>query len=95
MQDTTLVDGRPYVDNPITVRQRQVLRFISAWCEAHGWPPSHREICEGMQIASTNGVLEHLKALVRKGCIEREIATARAIRITETGRREIEAEDEE
>ena len=68
-----------------TDRERQILRAIVNATATKGFPPSVRELCETLHIASTNGMIEHLRKLVRKGLLEREIATARALRVTETG----------
>lgn len=66
---------------PLTSRQRLVLDFIAAHIELHGFPPTLREIGEEMSIRSTNGVNDHLRALERKGYIEREPTLSRSIRV--------------
>jgi SOS-response transcriptional repressor LexA len=48
-------------------RQRDVLRFLEEYYLEHGTPPSVREIADDLGIVSTNGVADHLKALVHKG----------------------------
>jgi repressor LexA len=75
-------------DSPsITKRQHEILDFIRDKIENRGFPPSIREIGEAFQIASPNGVMCHLKALEKKGCIERnkgvkeQKSAARAITI--------------
>src|SRR5205823_12275201 len=45
-----------------------------------GYPPTLREIGEHMGIRSTNGVNDHLKALEKKGYLEREDLKSRALR---------------
>jgi repressor LexA len=65
---------------PLTDRQRAVLAFISASIEERGYPPTLREIGEHMGIRSTNGVNDHLKALEKKGYLEREDLKSRALR---------------
>ena len=65
---------------PLTDRQRQVLDFISRSIERRGYPPTLREIGEQMGIQSTNGVNDHLKALEKKGYLEREDLKSRALR---------------
>jgi repressor LexA len=65
---------------PLTARQQQALDFISNCLEHHGFPPTLREIGEHMGIRSTNGVNDHLKALERKGYLEREELKSRALR---------------
>ena len=56
-----------------------------------GIPPSLREIGDALGIRSTNGVADHIKALVKKGYLERvdrPVGTACALRLTtkSTGR---------
>jgi repressor LexA len=57
--------------NSITTRQQEILDFIRDKIENRGFPPSIREIGEEFKIISPNGVMCHLKALERKGFIER------------------------
>ena len=47
----------------LTERQREILSFIVKETETRGFPPTIREIGEQMDIRSTNGVNDHLKAL--------------------------------
>jgi repressor LexA len=63
----------------LTDRQREVLRFIATEIEEHGYPPTIREIGEALDIASTNGVNDHLKALEKKGYLERHPVKSRAL----------------
>ena len=65
---------------PLTDRQRAVLEFISQSIERRGYPPTLREIGEHMGIRSTNVVNDHLKALEKKGYLEREDLKSRALR---------------
>src|SRR5512136_3961 len=68
------------VKEPLTDRQKAVLEFISQSIESRGYPPTLREIGEHMGIRSTNGVNDHLKALEKKGYLEREDLKSRALR---------------
>ncbi len=67
----------------LTGRQRQLLEYIADHLRGHGFPPSIREMADHMGIRSTNGVNDHLKALERKGYLERkEGLKSRAIALT-------------
>jgi repressor LexA len=55
----------------LTQRQEELLQYIKDHILTNGYPPSIREMCDHMGIRSTNGVNDHLKALVRKGYISR------------------------
>lgn len=72
-------------DRTPTRRQAQVLRIIWRSIEDHGRPPTVREIGAAMEIRSTNGVTDHLRALERKGLIERTDAVSRGIAMTDAG----------
>ena len=64
----------------LTDRQREILEFITRRIQEQGYPPTIREIGEQMGIRSTNGVNDHLKALERKGFLQREGLKSRALR---------------
>jgi repressor LexA len=63
----------------LTPRQRQVLEFIEQCIDTRGYPPTLREIGEHLDIRSTNGVNDHLKALQRKGFLRRGTMKSRAL----------------
>ncbi len=64
----------------LTDRQQLVLSFIQESILDRGYPPTIREIGTKLNIKSTNGVNDHLKALERKGYITREDMKSRALR---------------
>jgi repressor LexA len=70
----------------LTDRQREVLRFIAEQIEERGYPPTIREIGEALDIRSTNGVNDHLKALEKKGFLQRDPVKSRAVMPTEAAR---------
>jgi repressor LexA len=72
--------------NGLTDRQLEVLRFIARQIEDAGYPPTIREIGEALDIRSTNGVNDHLKALERKGFLERDPVKSRALIPTSAAR---------
>jgi repressor LexA len=70
----------------LTDRQLEVLRFIARQIEDAGYPPTIREIGEALDIRSTNGVNDHLKALERKGYLTRDPVKSRALIPTDRAR---------
>lgn len=70
----------------LTDRQLEVLRFIARQIEEAGYPPTIREIGEALDIRSTNGVNDHLKALERKGYLARDPVKSRALIPTSAAR---------
>ncbi len=70
----------------ITDRQKEILTFIQRTTEERGFPPTIREIGEEMNIKSTNGVNDHLKALERKGYLTRGEQQSRSLVPTKRAR---------
>ena len=64
----------------LTDRQREILDFITQSIEERGYPPTLREIGLHFGIRSTNGVNDHLRALEKKGHLQREDLKSRALR---------------
>jgi repressor LexA len=63
----------------ITSKQRAILDFIVEFRGANGYSPSIRDIGAHIGVSSTNGVNDHLKALIRKGFLRRDRYVARSI----------------
>jgi repressor LexA len=59
--------------------RRRVLEFIESSMGRNGYPPSIREICSGVGIASTKAVKYHIDALVNSGQVRRKDRCARAL----------------
>src|SRR3954463_15225010 len=70
----------------LTDRQKEILSFILKESEERGFPPTIREIGEEMDIRSTNGVNDHLKALERKGYLNRGEQQSRSLVPTKRAR---------
>jgi repressor LexA len=64
----------------LTDRQREILEFITQSIRERGYPPTLREIGLQFGIRSTNGVNDHLRALEKKGHLQREDLKSRAVR---------------
>ncbi|MDQ3939870.1 MAG: transcriptional repressor LexA [Actinomycetota bacterium] len=72
----------------LTDRQRQILEFLAETVAERGYPPSVREVCEALGLASSSTVHSHLQALQRKGYVRIDPTKPRAIEIlfdAETG----------
>jgi repressor LexA len=63
----------------LTERQQQILDFIRDRQEATGYTPSTHEIKEHFGFGSKTAVIDHLRALERKGALTREPGKARAL----------------
>ena len=63
----------------MTDRQREVLEFIRIFGERHGVPPTVREIGERFRFTA-RAAFDHLRALERKGMLERRVTGKRASR---------------
>jgi repressor LexA len=63
----------------MTTRQRQVLDFMRAFTDRHGVPPAVREIAERFGFTA-RAAFDHLRALERKGMLERRVTDKRASR---------------
>ena len=66
---------------PLTARQQAVLSAIRSHLTQYGWPPTIRELGVVLGIRSPNGVRAHLRALERKGYVQRDPRVARGIRL--------------
>jgi len=66
----------------LTKRQNKVLEVIKHYLAETGFPPSLGELQEELGIGTKRGVVNHLKALEKKGVIART-SEARGIRLTE------------
>lgn len=58
-------------DEVLTDKQKKIYNYIRKHIEGKGYPPAIRDICDEFSISSPNGVMCHLKALEKKGYINR------------------------
>lgn len=80
---TELPDG-PADASGLTPRQRAILDMIRTTVEERGYPPSVREIGEGVGLTSTSSVSHQLQALVRMGFLRRDPNRPRALVVAES-----------
>jgi len=71
----------------MTERQRSILDFIKSFSSKHGVPPTVREIGDQFNV-TPRAAFDHLKALERKGELQRRVGAGRTSRsLTVTGSR--------
>lgn len=65
----------------LSQKQKNIMDFIQSSIDNHGYPPSLREIAEGVGLKSISTVAGHLTRLEKKGCIKRLPGIPRAISV--------------
>lgn len=68
-------------DTALTTKQQRIYDFICDHIQSTGYPPTIRDICKKFDISSPNGVMCHLKALEKKGKINRNPNLSRGITV--------------
>ncbi len=71
---------------PLTGRQQKVFEFLHDYIQGRGFPPTLREIGDGVGIANLTAVRGHLSAIEKKGWILKLPDKARSIRILQVAR---------
>lgn len=69
--------GRPL--HKVTQRQTEMLEYLRTYQREHGVMPSTRDIQRHFEFASQTAAMSHLRALERKGLIQRHAHMARAV----------------
>jgi repressor LexA len=65
----------------LTDRQREIWDFLATYVDAHGYPPTVREIGEAVGLASPSTVHAHLANLERAGLLRRDPTKPRALEL--------------
>jgi repressor LexA len=65
----------------LTEKRREILDFIETQQRERGYPPSVREICDAVGLASTSTVHSHLNTLQKQGFLRRDPTKPRAIEV--------------
>jgi len=73
----------------LTRQQKRIFDYIRTLLEERGFGPTIREIGDMMGFKSPNGVVCHLRALEKKGLIERTAKRSRSIVLTEKAQSEV------
>lgn len=71
--------------NTLKERQLEILQCIWGNLEEKGYPPTVREICDSVGLASTSTVHGHLNRLERGGYLFKDSTKPRALEITQKG----------
>ena len=71
----------------LTERQREIWEFLVRYVEAHGYPPTVREIGQEVGLASPSTVHAHLANLERAGMLRRDPTKPRALELLERDER--------
>jgi SOS-response transcriptional repressor LexA len=77
-------------DQPLSERQRAILRFVQDYILQHRHPPSTREIGQGTGISSTSNVIYHINRLVDYGYLARQRGTSRTVIVLVAGYEQID-----
>jgi repressor LexA len=72
----------------LTERQQQIWNYLVEYVDAHGYPPTVREIGEQVGLASPSTVHAHLANLERAGLLRRDPTKPRALELIGRERRE-------
>jgi repressor LexA len=70
----------------LSERQKNILKYIEAYVDERGYPPSIREIGDRVGISSTSVVDYNLKVLEREGRIRRDREVSRGLELVGTQR---------
>jgi len=75
----------------LTTRQQEIWQFLAQYVDAHGYPPTVREIGDAVGLASPSTVHAHLANLERAGLVRRDPTKPRAIELVGRHRDEVPA----
>ena len=83
------------MEKELTKKQNETLQFIKKFLVTHGYAPSVREICAGMNLSSPATVHTHLKELESKGVIRKEASKFRTIELLVDNEYDVKDEKED
>lgn len=66
---------------PLTQKQMTILAFLQKYSQDNGFPPTMREIGQGIGLSNVSAVRGHLAALEKKGYISKNFDKARSLRV--------------
>ena len=85
----TLENAMPTTTPMLTARQQEIWQYLAEYVDAHGYPPTVREIGDAVGLASPSTVHAHLANLERAGLLKRDPTKPRAIELVGRRRNEL------
>ncbi len=67
-------------------RQQLILDFITEYTKENGYPPTIREICDGVGLKSPSTVHGHIERLRKAGKLDKADSKTRAIKVQDSAR---------
>ena len=64
-----------------TKKQKELLEYIDAFIDEHGYSPSYREIMNGLQYTSVATVALHVGNLIKRGHLRKRDHSARSLEV--------------
>jgi SOS-response transcriptional repressor LexA len=64
-----------------TKKQKELLQFIQAFIDEHGYSPSYREIMNGLNYTSVATVALHVNSLIKRGHLVKREHAARSLEV--------------
>ena len=74
-----------------TKKQKELLDFIRAFIDEHGYSPSYREIMNGLQYTSVATVALHVGNLIKRGHLRKRDRSARSLEVVYSEQKSAEA----
>ncbi|HUD10532.1 MAG TPA: hypothetical protein VMR28_02545 [Candidatus Saccharimonadales bacterium] len=68
-----------------TMKQRDLLQYITEFITEHGYSPSYREIMSGLDYNSVATVALHVNSLIKRGHLRKRDRSARSLEVVEPG----------
>ncbi|HEX4774515.1 MAG TPA: hypothetical protein VH234_03280 [Candidatus Saccharimonadales bacterium] len=68
-----------------TKKQKELLTFIEAFINEHGYSPSYREIMNGLNYTSVATVALHVNNLIKRGHLHKRDHSARSLEVVTSG----------
>ncbi|RWZ78339.1 MAG: hypothetical protein EOT05_01065 [Candidatus Microsaccharimonas sossegonensis] len=70
--------------NRSTKRQKELLEYVDAFIQEHGYGPSYREIMNAIGYKSVSTVAIHIDGLITKGYLRKTDNSARSLEVVTT-----------